>query len=106
MNFYHDLDCDFNQLSPYIHNMLLEEKGIAILKDITHAIDCECYRVGGVLQCFAENSCGFYAMDGKIKYGIKFQYKIHGLKFYNYRGETGFFSQKEFFTFLKKNMVA
>ena len=85
MNLYHDLDCDFNQLSPYIHNMLLEEKGIAILKDITHVIDCECYRIGGelfyrevsiidlrtlsydVLQCFAENSCGFYAMDGKGK---------------------------------------
>ena len=114
MNFYHDLDCDFNQVSPYIHNMLLEEKGIAILKDITHVIDCECYRIGcelcyrkvsifdlrtlsyDVLQCFPENCCGFYAMDGKIKYGIKFQYKIHGLKFYNYREKTGFF------TFLKK----
>ena len=52
MNFYHDLDYDFNQLSPYIHNMLLEEQGIVV--------NCECYRIGGEL--FKKNVIDFDCM--------------------------------------------
>ena len=44
-----DLNCEFNQLVPYIHKELFGKKGIPILKEITHVIDCECYRVDGKL---------------------------------------------------------
>ena len=103
-----DLNCEFNQLAPCIHKELFVKKGIPILKEITHVIDCECYRVDGkrffrqvsildyrtlsyeILHCFAEDSCGFYKMNEKSKYSARCQYSIHGLKFYNLKKKNFF----------------
>ena len=48
MYFEEELDCPFNQISTFIHEKLLGENGISILKDITHVVDCECYQIEGV----------------------------------------------------------
>ena len=115
-----ELDCAFNKISPYIHENLSGETGIQLLKDITHVIDCECFRTDGELifrevsifdlrtlkfenlHCFAENFCSYYEMSERNKYIVRRTQRIHGLFFYNTRVKKYFLSQNELFCYLKK----
>ena len=83
-------------------------------------IDCECYRFMGrlfyrevsifemdkcsfvSLQCYAEHTPPYHRLDRTSKQTARYQYGIHGLKFYNYRRNEFYRSQEELLIFLKK----
>lgn len=111
---YRLLDSAKNQITDYKRTEILQSKAASlILNDVTHIIDCECYRLNAKIsyrevsifdvkkftmfsiQCYDPS----YPMDVKLskkdRRTVTFQYHLHGLHFMNHQSCAKDYSQKE-----------
>lgn len=115
------LDSPLNKISPSQRVEILQDASYKILLgDITHIIDCECYRLSPSIiyyrevsvfslkifsfismQCYDERYPVQEKLCKKDRQTVHYQYGIHGLNFLNEKTNSVVYSQEEMYTYLK-----